>query len=74
MRLSDAKIKKSYLVEKVLDCFEKNTLEAMGFVSGINLNILASSLLNKTLLINILNSTVAIKKTVLENVIVKEIN
>jgi len=74
MKLSDAKIKKSYLVEKVLDCFEKNTLEAMGFVGGTNLNILASSLLNKTLLINILNSTVAIKKTVLENVIVKEID
>ncbi len=72
MKLSQAKTKKRYVIETVIDCFEKNTLEAMGFVKGMYVDILASSLLNKTLLINILNSTVAIKKTVLENVLVKE--
>lgn len=73
MRLSLGKTKNKYEVLEVIDCKEKNMLESMGFVANTKIEILANSLFNKTLLISILNSTVAIKKTVLEQVEVKEL-
>ncbi len=72
MKLSDGKVKSCYVVNKVSECGEKNMLESMGFVNGTKIYVAAKSLLNKTLLIQILNSTVAIKKLVLKNIDVSE--
>ena len=72
MVLSDGKVKNYYVVNRVDECGEKFMLESMGFVSGTKIYVSSKSLLNKTFLIQILNSTVAIKKLVLQNVIVSE--
>ena len=72
MKLSEAKNKHSYIVANVLPCEQKVQLEAMGFVHDEKIDILAKSMLNKTLLICIKGSTVAIKKSVLNNILINE--
>ena len=72
MKLSEGLKKHSYVVTELLPCVQKTQLEAMGFVLDCKVDVLAKSMLNKTLLICIKGSTVAIKKNVLINVLVNE--
>ena len=72
MKLSDGVKKHSYMVAEVLPCEQKTQLEAMGFVKNGKIDVLAKSMLNKTILVCVKGSTVAIKKSVLNNVLISE--
>ncbi len=72
MKLSEGKKNNSYVVLEVAPCKQKLQLEAMGFVRDSKIDVLSKSMLNKTLLVSVKGSTVAIKKSVLNNVNVKE--
>ena len=72
MKLSEAQKKHSYVITEVLPCEQKTQLEAMGFVKDGKVDVIAKSMLNKTILICVKGSTVAIKKSVLNNVLISE--